>query len=75
MREAVLLRMKERQWTAYRLAKAVESDVPAQTVYNYVKGRTDMVGKSLSAVLEALDLVEKPCMPKVTSEKTLKKQA
>lgn len=58
MREIIIRRMKELDWTAYRLAKSVEGKMTAQTVYDFVAEpqRTKINDKFVGHLLDALGL-------------------
>jgi hypothetical protein len=60
MREAILAELERREWKAYKLVQAVKGKMSAQAVYDYIAGRSDMTGRLLSHLLEALSLEIRP---------------
>jgi hypothetical protein len=56
MRETILSELARREWTAYRLAKELRGRLNQQSVYNYVAGRTDLMGESIAMILDVLGL-------------------
>lgn len=48
--------MRELKLTPYGLAKAVKGKMTAQTVYNFVKGKSEISAKSLGHLMDALGL-------------------
>lgn len=60
MRDIVLKRMAELDMNPYRLAKAVRGKMTAQTVYDFVAGRSDMTSRLAGHLLEALGLEIRP---------------
>ena len=60
IREIVIRRMLELGWSSYKLAQKVDGKVAAPSVYDYVKGRTDMPGARIAHILSALGLKISP---------------
>lgn len=58
VREIVVKQMKERDWTAYRLA--IESGVVEQTVRNFVLKKREIRSDLLEKLLSALGLEIRP---------------
>lgn len=62
IRKVVLSEMKRRKWSTYALVQALKGkrkdgrDVPSQTVYEYVRGETEINSADLGLILDALDL-------------------
>ena len=62
VRQAILNRMKEFDWTAYRLSQEVAGKMTPQTVYDYVAEpqRTKINDEFVGYLLEALGLEIRP---------------
>jgi hypothetical protein len=62
VREIIIRRMAELDWSAYRLAKEVEGRMTAQTVYDYVADpqRTKINDEFVAYLLDALGLEIRP---------------
>ena len=56
IREAIQKELKKKKWSVYRLAKELEDEMPARTVYAYLSGQCDLVSDRVSIILQALDL-------------------
>lgn len=63
VRNIIVKRMRQLKWTPYRLAKAVEGKMTAQTVYDYVAEpqRTKINDEFVGFLLEALALEIREC--------------
>lgn len=60
MRDMILDELRRREWTIYKLAKAVRGKMSRQTVYAYLAGKHDMLGEPLWHLLTALDFEIRP---------------
>lgn len=60
VRTLIVSRMKELDWTAYRLAKSVKGKMTPQTVYDYVADRSKINDVFVGHLLEALGLEIRP---------------
>ncbi len=56
VRTIIKQRMRRLYLKPYDVAKLVKGKVTAPTVYNFLKGKSEMNTKSLAYVLDALDL-------------------
>jgi len=65
LREAVLAELTRREWSAYRLVQALKGkrpkgkDVPAVTVYEFLRGETAINSTDLGLIFDALGLEPK----------------
>lgn len=62
MNDIVNDRLKQLDWSAYRLTKEVAGKVPASSVYDFLRGTSTINSAFLSAIFEAcgLTVVAKP---------------
>jgi hypothetical protein len=56
IREAILKEIKKRGWSRYRLVKELKGAIPANTLYDYLRGDTDIGSDRASIILQALGL-------------------
>jgi hypothetical protein len=56
VRRIVAARMKELNWSAYRLAKELRGKVSKQTVYNFLAKRSAINSDNIGPLLDALGL-------------------
>ena len=56
IKKAIEDELKRRGWSRYRLAKELEGELPARTVYAYLSGERDLSSKRASIILTALEL-------------------
>jgi hypothetical protein len=65
LRQAVLTELSRRGWSHYRLVQALKGkrpkgrDVPAATVYEFLRGETTINSADLGLIFDALGLVPK----------------
>jgi hypothetical protein len=60
VKAVVKSRMKELGWKPYDLAKAVDTRMAKQTVYNFLLRKAELNTKNLGPVLDALGLEIRP---------------
>jgi hypothetical protein len=56
IRETIQKELNRRGWSRYRLIKELKGAIPANTVYDYLRGETDIGSESVSIILQALGL-------------------
>jgi len=62
LRQAVLAELERREWSAYRLVQALKGkrpkgkDVPPVTIYEFLRGETDINSADLGLIFDALGL-------------------
>jgi len=56
IKKAIEDELKRRGWSRYRLAKELEGELPARTVYAYLSGERDLSSERASIILTALEL-------------------
>lgn len=62
LRKAVLAELTRREWSKYRLVKELEgkrkdgTNVPAVTVYEFLRGETDINSRDLGLICDVLGL-------------------
>ena len=56
IKKAIEDELKHRGWSRYRLAKELEGEMPARTVYSYLSGERDVSSERASIILKALSL-------------------
>ena len=54
IRKAILVELKRRGWSRYRLVQALEGKMPPSTVYQYLAGYRDLSTRRASLILKAL---------------------
>lgn len=65
LREAIVAEMERRGWSTYRLVQALKGkrpkgkDVPAATVYEFLRGETTINSADLGLIFDALGLEPK----------------
>ena len=60
IREIIKRQLKKQGWSHYRLVKELEDTIPATTIYDYLRGETDLGSEKVSIILQALGLQIKP---------------
>ncbi len=63
IRETIKKQLKRRGWSRYRLVKELDGAIPATSVYEYLRGETDLGSDGVSIILQALGL-RITCKPK-----------
>ena len=56
VKKAIEDELERRRWSRYRLAKELEGQLPARTVYAYLSGERDLSSGRASLILKALGL-------------------
>ena len=56
IKQAIEDELARRGWSRYRLAKKLEGELPARTVYAYLSGERDLSSERASIILKALEL-------------------
>jgi len=56
IRDAIIERMKELNLNPNQLSEMLKSDIPRQTIYDFLSGRTDARTEVASALMRALGL-------------------
>jgi hypothetical protein len=60
VRRSILQQLKRTGRTRYWLAQKVEKHLTSPAVYQYLGGKSDMIGKNIEILLTALDLEIRP---------------
>lgn len=56
IRQMILRRLKQLGWSSYRLVQAVKDDVPASTIYGFLRAEHPINSDHLGHIFEAIDL-------------------
>ena len=56
IRETIKKELQSRTWSRYRLIKELKGVIPENTVYDYLRGQTDLGSEKASIILQALGL-------------------
>jgi hypothetical protein len=64
IREIIVKRMKELKLNPNRLSEKLKGNVPRQTIYDFLTGKTDARTEVVSALMKVLDLEIKPIKKK-----------
>ena len=64
IREAIKKRMNELNLNPNRLSEMLKDEIPRQTIYDFLSGRTDARTEVVSALMKALELEIKPVKKK-----------
>ncbi len=64
IREIIVRRMKELRLNPNRLSEKLKGNVPRQTIYDFLTGKTDARTEVISALMKVLDLEIKPIKKK-----------
>ena len=56
IRETIQNELKRRDWSRYQLAKTLKKVIPESTIYEYLRGDTDLGTERASIILQALGL-------------------
>ena len=56
IRETIKKELKRRGWSHYRLVKELDGVIPATSIYEYLRGETDIGSDRASIILQALGL-------------------
>ena len=60
IREAIKSRMKELNLNPNRLSVMLKDEIPRQTIYDFLSGKTDARTEVVSAIMKVLELEMKP---------------
>jgi hypothetical protein len=55
-RQAILDRLKEMQWSRYRLVKELSGKLSPNMIYSYLRGEMDLTGKNLAKMFDKLGI-------------------
>ncbi len=64
IREAIKSRMKELDLNPNRLSVMLKDEIPRQTIYDFLSGKTDARTEVVSAIMKALGLELRPIKKK-----------
>jgi len=64
IREAIKKRMKELKLNPNRLSVMLKDEIPRQTIYDFLSGKTDARTEVVSALMKVLDLEIRPIKKK-----------
>ena len=64
IRKAIIKRMNELNLNPNRLSVMLKDEIPRQTIYDFLSGKTDARTEVVSALMKALDLEIKPTKKK-----------
>jgi ribosome-binding protein aMBF1 (putative translation factor) len=56
IRETIQAELKRRGWSRYQLARTLKEVIPESTLYEYLRGDTDLGTERASIILQALGL-------------------
>lgn len=56
IRQAIQKELKRRGWSRYRLIKELKGAIPPTTVYEYLRGKSELGSDRASIILRALGL-------------------
>ncbi len=64
IRKAIIRRMKELNLNPNRLSEMLKGNIPRQTIYDFLSGKTDARTEVASALMQALGLELRPAKKK-----------
>ena len=64
IRKAIIRRMKELNLNPNRLSEMLKGNIPRQTIYDFLSGKTDARTEVASALMQALALELRPAKKK-----------
>ena len=64
IRKAIIKRMNELNLNPNRLSVMLKDEIPRQTIYDFLSGKTDARTEVVSALMKALDLEIRPTKKK-----------